>query len=400
MIQRVILIVLDGLGIGALPDADLYGDVGSNTLGNLARQYGRLSLPNLEKMGLGNIIPVQGVGPVQAPTAAYGRLAEQSPGKDTTTGHWELAGIILSEPFPVFPKGFPAELIQQFEKKIGRKTLGNVVASGTEIIKQLGPLHQETGYPIVYTSADSVFQVAAHEQVIPVPELYRMCEIARDMLTGPYSVGRVIARPFEGEPGNYQRTARRHDYSIKPIGPTVLDQIKNAGQQVIGVGKIYDIFAGQGITQTFPTGNNREGINRILSLQEDCEWRGLLWANLVDFDMLWGHRNDVDGYAQGLAEFDRFLPSIIQALREEDVLLITADHGCDPTTASTDHSREYVPMLIYGKLIRAGQNLGTRPTFADVGATVAELLGLEPLPTGTSLAKIIINPRVSQYTAR
>lgn len=385
MIRRVILIVLDSLGIGALPDAAQYGDQGSNTLGNLAQAVGGLDLPNLQKMGLGNIIPVQGVDPVKLPTAAYGRLAEKSPGKDTTTGHWELAGIILSEPFPIFPQGFPEELIARFEQQIGCQTLGNVVASGTEIIERLGPQHQDTGYPIVYTSADSVFQLAAHEEVIAVPKLYRMCEVARDLLVGPYGVGRVIARPFEGEPGNYQRTARRHDYSLKPVGPTIGERMQEAGFQVIGVGKIYDIFAGVGITHSFPTKNNQDGINRIMNLLQDQEWDGLLWANLVDFDMLWGHRNDFKGYAQGLVHFDAALPEIVACLKDEDILIITADHGCDPTTPSTDHSREYVPLLIYGTSVKPGTNLGTRPTFADVGATLAEIFRVPALPHGTSL---------------
>jgi len=390
VIERVILVILDSLGVGALPDAGDYGDVGSNTLGNLAEVRGGLNIPNLQKLGIGNIIPVKGVSPALAPKAAYGRLSEQSAGKDTTTGHWELAGIILPEPFPVFPQGFPVELISQFEERIGRKTLGNLVASGTEIIKELGPKHQETGYPIVYTSADSVFQIAAHEDTIGVPELYRMCEAAREILTGSYRVGRVIARPFEGEPGNYRRTTRRHDYSVKPIGPTVCSQIKDTGRQVIGVGKIFDIFAGEGITKSYPTKNNQEGMERIVSLIKDQEWRGLLWANLVDFDMLWGHRNDIEGYARGLEEFDTVLANIVRDLGENEVLIITADHGCDPTTASTDHSREYVPLLIYGTKIQSGLDLGTRPTFADVGATVAEMLGIPPLSTGTSLASKLI----------
>ena len=385
-IERVILIILDSVGVGELPDADDYGDCGCNTLGNLARARGGLNLPNLQKMGIGNIIPVQGVSPAAEPTAAFGRLAAKSIGKDTTTGHWELAGLILDEPFPLFPQGFPSEVIGEFEARTGKKTLGNVAASGTEIIKELGPKHQETGWPIVYTSADSVFQIAAHEDTIPVPELYSLCETAREILTGPYGVGRVIARPFEGQPGNYRRTTRRHDYSLKPTGPTVCSQLAEAGFEVIGVGKIYDIFAGQGITQSYPSKNNQEGIEHLVKLLRDPSWRGLLWANLVDFDMLWGHRNDIEGYAQGLEEFDASLPEILRHLGDKDVLLISADHGCDPTTDSTDHSREYVPLLIYGEKVRAGLDLGTRSTFADVGATVAEVFGIKPLAAGTSLA--------------
>lgn len=390
VIRRIILVLLDSVGIGALPDAEDYGDTGSNTLGNLADAVGGLRLPNLQKMGLGNLTRIKGVDKEKAATAAYGRLTERSCGKDTITGHWELAGILLSKPFPVFPDGFPQELIKSFEERIGRRTLGNVVASGTEIIQKLGPEHEKTGYPIVYTSADSVFQVAAHEEVIPVKELYEICEIARELLVGPYGVGRVIARPFIGKPGAYQRTSRRHDYSIKPVAPTMLDQIKAAELEVIGVGKIYDIFAGQGITQTYSTRDNSEGIEKILSLMQKTDWEGLLWANLVDFDMLWGHRNDPVGYARGMEEFDKSLPCLLQALSEDDVLMITADHGCDPTTISTDHSREYVPWLIYGEQIKAGLDLQTRPTFADLGATVCGLLGVEPLPTGTNLAEALI----------
>ena len=387
--EKIVCIVLDGLGVGELPDAAEYGDAGSNTLGNLAKAVGGLRLPRLERMGLANILPVEGLQPQAEPAAAYGKMAEKSPGKDTTTGHWEMAGLVLERPFPTFPQGFPRELIEEFERRIGRRTLGNVVASGTQIIQELGPEHERTGYPIVYTSADSVFQIAAHEEVIPVDQLYQMCRTAREMLKGELAVGRVIARPFVGVPGAYRRTARRHDYSLPPPGPTLLDRVKEAGLEVIGVGKIHDIFVGQGLTRSYPTSSNREGVERIVELLSDPGWRGFLMANLVDFDSLWGHRNDCAGYAGGLEEFDRELEEIEQRLGKEDILIITADHGCDPTTRSTDHSREYVPLIVYGSRVRNGAQLGVRSTFADLGATIAELWGLGPLEAGTSMTGIL-----------
>jgi phosphopentomutase len=387
--KRVILIVLDSAGIGALPDAHMYGDEGSNTLGNLARVLGGLHLPHLTALGLGNITEILGVDPVPEPLAAYGRMAEKSPGKDTTTGHWEMAGIILDRPFPTYPNGFPPELIRQFEQEIGTKTLGNKVASGTEIIKELGEEHLKTGYPIVYTSADSVFQIAAHEKVIPLAELYRICTIARRMLTGEHRVGRVIARPFDGVPGGFFRTAGRHDYSLLPPPGTMLDLIKEAGQEVIAIGKITDIFAGQGITRSIKTKDNQEGINSTLLAMRELK-KGLVFTNLVDFDMHYGHRNDPAGYARALAEFDDCLPQLMAGMAEKDMLVITADHGTDPTSGSTDHSREYVPILIYGHWMQGGKFLGTRTTFADLGATIVDYLQAGRLKAGTSMLPLLM----------
>lgn len=370
--KRAIVIVLDSMGAGECADSCLYGDQGSNTLAHTALAVGGLNLPHLQKLGLGNIIDIKGVPPVDLPRAAYGKMQEKSPGKDTTTGHWELMGLVLEQAFPTYPDGFPPELISEFERHIGRKTLGNVVASGTEIIKELGLTHMRTGYPIVYTSADSVFQIAAHEEIIPLETLYQYCRIARNILQGEHAVGRVIARPFIGEPGSFVRTANRHDFSREP-DTTVLDHIKINGQMVIGVGKINDIFAGRGISESYPTVDNQDGINKILEiLQRD--FNGLAFANLVDFDQLYGHRNDPDGYARALEEFDQRLPEILDLLSSEDWLIITADHGCDPTTSSTDHSREYVPLLVYGPGVKSGINLGCRESFADVAATLAEYL--------------------------
>jgi len=374
-IHRILLVVLDSAGCGALPDAAAYCDVGSNTLANTAAAVGGLNLPHLGSFGLGNIIPIEGVPPAAAPLAFWGRMAERSAGKDTTTGHWELAGLILERPFPVYPDGFPPEVISEFERRIGRRTLGNKAASGTVIIQELGEEHMRTGRPIVYTSADSVFQVAAHEDVIPVDELYRICRIARDVLRGEHAVGRVIARPFTGEPGHFRRTERRHDFSLAPTGPTVLDALCEAGVPVIAVGKINDIFAGRGISRAVHTANNEEGL-RVVAAEAAGLDRGLIFANLVDFDMLYGHRNNPRGYADALEAFDAALPGITALLRPGDLLIITADHGCDPTTASTDHSREYVPLLVYNPALPAGRALGTRETFADVAATVAAAFGL------------------------
>lgn len=385
---RVVIMVLDSAGIGALPDAYLYGDEGSNTLGNLSRAVGGLQLPHLAKLGLGNITGIMGVIPTEHPLAAYGRMAERSPGKDTTTGHWEMAGIILDRPFPTYPQGFPLSLIARFEEEIGSKVLGNKAASGTEIIKELGEAHMSAGYPIVYTSADSVFQIAAHEKIIPLERLYQMCEIARRLLTGEHAVGRVIARPFDGAPGAFFRTAGRHDYSLLPPPGTMLDLIKDAGKEVIAVGKITDIFAGQGVTKTIRTKNNQEGMESTLAAMGTLD-TGLIFTNLVDFDMHFGHRNDALGYAKALEDFDRQLPKLIEGLREKDLLIITADHGTDPTTGSTDHSREYVPLLIYGKPVQPGKYLGTRETFADLGATVVDYLQAGKLQAGTSMVSLI-----------
>ncbi|MEO0067540.1 MAG: phosphopentomutase [candidate division WOR-3 bacterium] len=386
---RAIIIVLDGVGCGELPDAGRFNDCGSNTLAHLADAVGGLFLPNLARLGLGNIIRIKGVPAQKKPEAAYGKMAEKSAGKDSTTGHWEIAGIITREPFPVFPDGFPPDLIRGFESRIGRRVIGNVAASGTEIINRLGEEHLKTGFPIVYTSADSVFQIAAHIDVIPVKELYRFCEIARELLTGPYRVARVIARPFAGRPGSFYRTAERKDFSLPPPERTLLDNVKEAGLEVFGIGKIDDLFAGQGLTKNHHSVNNEECIDFIFSALKENK-PGLIFANLVQFDMEWGHRNDPKGFAKGLMDFDSRLNEILLALKPSDILFITADHGCDPTTKSTDHSREYVPLLVYGEKAKPGIDLGTRETFADLGATAAEFLGVKPTSAGKSFLNKII----------
>ncbi len=386
--NKVVIIVIDSLGAGALPDADKYGDVGSNTLGNMAKAVGGLKLPNMRKLGLGNIISIEGVPPVEAPLAAFGKMAEASAGKDTTTGHWELSGIILDKPFPVFPSGFPARIIAEFEKRIGRKTLGNEVASGTEIIARLGEEHIKTGYPIVYTSADSVFQIAAHEEVIPLDDLYGMCRTAREILTGKYAVGRVIARPFLGKPGNFKRTPNRHDFSLAPPRATILDMLKEEGYAVRAVGKIEDIFAGRGITDSVHTTGNMDGVNKTIECIKK-EGKGLVFTNLVDFDSSFGHRNDPAGYAAALEELDGRMPEIINLIDGHTMLIITADHGCDPTTESTDHSREYVPLLVYSPNVKQGVNLGIRESFTDIAATVAEIFKIE-FNAGQSFLKDIL----------
>ncbi|EGD52709.1 phosphopentomutase [Thermoanaerobacter ethanolicus JW 200] len=385
MFKRVILIVLDSVGVGELPDAYKFGDEGSNTLGHVTEKTG-IELPNMGKLGLGNIIPLKSVPENPNAVGGYGKMAEKSAGKDTTTGHWEIAGLITEKPFPTYPHGFPEEIIKEFEKRIGRKVLGNKPASGTEIIKELGEEHVKTGYPIVYTSADSVFQVAAHEDVIPLEELYRICEIAREILKGDHAVGRVIARPFTGTPGNFVRTGNRRDFSLKPFEPTILDMLKEAGYEVFAIGKIEDIFAGQGITEKNHTTNNDEGITATIKAMDEIK-NGLIFTNLVDFDMLYGHRNDVEGYAKALTHFDNRLPEIMGKLTKEDLLIITADHGCDPTTPSTDHSREYVPLLVYSPSMKHGINLGVRSTYSDVAATIAEIFKVGPTKHGTSFLK-------------
>ncbi len=387
--KRVIIIVMDSVGIGALPDASLYGDEGSNTLGNIASQVENFSLPNLQKMGLGNIIPLARIPPSENPSAAYGSMAERSPGKDTTTGHWEMMGIILDKPFPTYPNGFPEEVIRAFERRIGGKVLGNKPASGTVIIEELGAEHIETGRPIVYTSADSVFQVAAHESVIPVEKLYWMCEQARDIMRGEHAVGRIIARPFIGEKGSFQRTAGRKDYSLPPPRRTVLNFAAEAGYEVAGVGKIEDIFSGSGLTKSVHIKNNHDGIEKTIKFMEEID-KGIIFTNLVDFDMLYGHRNNVLGYASALEEFDHDLVEVLRIRRDDDLLILTADHGNDPTTPSTDHSREYVPLLVYGAHIKGGVDLGIRETFADLGATVAEILNLNYPGPGTSFAEELL----------
>jgi len=370
MFQRVIWIVLDSVGIGEMPDAEAYGDRGSDTLGNIARRR-RLRLPNLCRLGLANIKTLEGLEPSAEPQAAFGRCALASPGKDTTTGHWEMAGIHLKKPFPLFPRGFPPAIIGEFERRTGRSVLGNKAASGTEIIEELGEEHMRTGSPIVYTSADSVFQIAAHEEVITLFELYKMCETARELLRGPYEVGRVIARPFLGSPGAFTRTANRHDYAVAPPRGMLLDQLEARDVEVFGVGKIFDVFLGRGIRDHEKTKSNADGMAKTLAAM-DALARGLIFVNLVDFDMLYGHRNDVEGYARALEEVDAWLPSFEAKLAPEDLAILTADHGCDPTTASTDHSREYVPLLAYGPGARRGINLGLRGTLSDIGQTVAE----------------------------
>ncbi|MBE0467073.1 MAG: phosphopentomutase [Candidatus Desulforudis sp.] len=388
IISRVIVIVLDSVGVGELPDAAAYGDEGSNTLANTARAVGGLFLPHLGALGLGNIVPVQGVPPAVDPRASYGKMATRSAGKDTTTGHWELAGLILPRAFPVYPEGFPGDLIAAFEARIGRGTLGNRAASGTVIIEELGEAHLRTGRPIVYTSADSVFQVAAHESVIPVDELYRICRVARGLLAGEHAVGRVIARPFAGEPGSFERTPRRRDFSLAPTGRTILETLRDEGLAVVGVGKIGNIFAETGLTDSRPTWSNEHGVDTTLEVLRTCG-RGLVFVNLIEFDMLYGHRNDPAGYAGALEAFDRRLPEILEALGAGDLLLITADHGCDPTTPGTDHSREYVPLLAFGTRLAAGIDLGTRSSLTDVAATVAEVFGLK-WPVGESFYRRIV----------
>ncbi|MCL2559126.1 MAG: phosphopentomutase [Turicibacter sp.] len=390
MSKRAVLIVLDSVGIGELPDAADYGDVGSNTLLNIKEKMPEMVLPNLCKMGLSNIDGVEKLGNVEELfTGSCGKLAEVSLGKDTTTGHWEIAGLKVEHPFPTYPQGFPQDLIAAFEEKVGRKVIGNCVASGTEIIDRLGDAHVATGDLILYTSADSVFQIAAHEDVVPIEELWRICVIAREMLVDDWNVSRVIARPFIGESGNWQRTANRKDYSVAPFAKTMLDHIKKAELDVHAIGKISDIYAGQGITQSTPTKDNMAGVDATLAHLQ-TESTGLIFTNLVDFDSVYGHRRDVPGYGQALMDFDARLPEITAALRPDDLLIITADHGCDPTFKGTDHTREYVPLLVYGDKIRAGINLGTRSTFSDIGKTILDYLGVDGDIGGESFLQEVI----------
>jgi phosphopentomutase len=386
--ERVIWIVLDSVGIGALPDADEYGDVGRSTLGHIAESR-PLRLPNLTKLGLANIAPLSHLPPAVAPIGCFGKGATHSPGKDTTTGHWEMAGIWLAQAFPVYKHGFPPEIMEPFVKAIGRKTLGNKPASGTEIIKELGEEHMRTGFPIVYTSGDSVFQIATHEDVIPIAELYRMCEIARKLLVGPNEVGRVIARPFTGTPGNFRRTERRHDYAVEPPRPMLLDVLKDRGVPVFGVGKIHDIYNGRGVGNYATTKNNVDGmikISTVLATQKS----GLIFTNLVDFDMLYGHRKDVEGFAKSLEEFDALLAPLLESMQPSDLLLITADHGCDPDPRwpTTDHSREYVPIITFSPAGKRGVALGIRDTLSDMGQSVAENFD-GAIPHGASFLKSI-----------
>jgi phosphopentomutase len=379
---RAIVIVLDSVGVGELPDADRYGDRGSNTLGNIARQVS-LRVPTLRSLGLDRIVALGGQPAAAAPRASTGRMQESSAGKDSVTGHWELMGIVLEQAFPVFPDGFPAHVIAEFTRRTGRSVLGNKAASGTAIIDELGPEHMRTGALIVYTSADSVFQIAAHERVVAVPELYRVCEIAYKLVGEGMGVGRVIARPFIGEPGSFTRTANRHDYALPPRGETLLDRLKAAGHPVVAIGKIEDLFAGRGVTRAVHTASDDQGMDEVMNQMAQTDG-GLVFANLVDFDTRFGHRNDVAGYAANLERFDARLAALLPRLREDDLLIVTADHGNDPTTPSTDHSREHVPLLVTGPRARTGVDLGTRATFADVGQTLADLFAVGRLPHGTS----------------
>jgi phosphopentomutase len=381
-VERILLVVLDGVGAGELPDAALYGDSGSNTLVNMARAVGGLKLPTMGRLGLGNIQPIQGVPPVPTPAGCYGRMREASPGKDSVTGHWEMMGIVLERPFPTYPNGFPPEVMEPFEAAIGTKTLGNYPASGTQIIHQLGEEHLRTGYPIVYTSADSVFQVAAHEEVIPVSRLYEICQIARNLLTGEHAVGRVIARPFIGKPGAFQRTEHRKDFPLTPP-PTTLDVLHEAGRSVHAIGKIWEFFNGRGIATWDATTNNAAHMAALIEATRTREC-ALIFANLEDFDMLYGHRNNPRGFADALEAFDATLPRVLDLLRPTDLLLLTNDHGNDPTTPSTDHSREHAFLLAYGPALSGRCNLGVRATFADISATVREIFGLPVGEHGTS----------------
>jgi len=384
--KRAAIIVLDGMGIGRAPDQDAYGDAGSDTLGNVARAVGGLQLPNLERLGLGLCRPLAGVGRPAQPSAAYGIALPQSPGKDSTTGHWELCGVLLDRPFRTYPTGFPAELLDEFARRTGRGWLGNKAASGTAIIDELGDEHQRTGQWIVYTSADSVFQVAAHEETVPLSELYRACGVARDMLLGEHAVSRVIARPFEGASGDYRRTAHRKDFSIEPVGTTLLDRLAAAGVPRIGIGKVDDLFAGRNITSEH-TPTNADAY-RLIERALDEVATGFIFVNVIEFDQTWGHRNDVLGFHQGLAELDSWLPRLVARLKGDDLIIITADHGNDPTTPSTDHSREAVPVLVLGPRVRAVA-LGERATFADLGATIAEYFGVPPLAAGRSFLEAV-----------
>ncbi len=384
MINRAVLIVLDSVGVGELPDAADYGDTGSNTIKNIYKNVKNFSLPNLEKLGLLNIDGFEDLKKSDEYLGTVAKCTEKSKGKDTTTGHWEISGLVLENPFPTYPNGFPEDFIKEFEKRTGRKTIGNYPASGTEIIKVLGNEHVETGSLIVYTSADSVFQIAAHEDIVPLEELYKICRTAREMLQGEHGVGRVIARPFTGTEGNYARTENRRDFSLLPPKDTLLDYVKNNNMEVFAIGKIEDIFVNKGITRSNHTHNNEEGIEATIEAVKD-DFKGLIFTNLVDFDMIYGHRNNVQGYADALKYFDDKLPEIIQSLKDDDVLIITADHGCDPTTESTDHSREYIPLIFYGKHIKKNNNLGILDTYASIGKTILHMFNIENNIEGKSV---------------
>jgi len=382
--DRVAVIVLDSVGIGELPDAAKFGDTGTHTLGHIAERVDGFALPNLQQLGLGNIAPIAAIPPVEQPQAYYAKMAEVSVGKDTMTGHWELMGLEVDIPFQTFPDGFSAELIGEFERQTGRKVIGNKPASGTAIIQELGEEQLQTGAWIVYTSADSVFQIAAHEEKIPLDELYEACEIARKLtLAAPHAVGRVIARPYVGKPGAFERTSNRHDYALKPPAPTAMNRLKDAGLDCMAVGKINDIFSGEGVTASYPTKSNADGMARTAALLKQ-EFRGLLFTNLVDFDSLYGHRRDPAGYARALQQFDAFVPELLAEIGERDLLILTADHGNDPTHSGTDHTREYVPLLVYNPTLQACDSLGVRSTFADLAATLLDNYGLSELSLGES----------------
>lgn len=391
MNKRAIVIIIDGVGVGELPDAAKYGDTGSDTLGNLSRDTGGLNLPNLEKLGLGCIHSITGLECVNNPLASYGKLAESSPGKDSTTGHWELGGLVLDKPFPTFPNGFPNEILEKFTQKTGLNVLGNYAASGTEIIKELGEEHIRTGKPIIYTSADSVFQIAAHDDVIPLKKLYEICQISRKILNGKHAVARVIARPFIGNnKHDFVRTRDRKDFSLKPTGETLLTKLQLAQIPTIAIGKINDLYADDGISESLHTKTNAEGMHTLSTSLKKYP-SGFIMANLVDFDMLWGHRNDKSGFKTGLSEFDTWLGDFLKDMSKNDILIITSDHGNDPTTPSTDHSREYVPLLVFGDKIRNGVNMGIRKSFADCQASLAEYFSIEKTKWGESFLHLIYN---------
>ncbi|NOY88446.1 MAG: phosphopentomutase [FCB group bacterium] len=389
--NRVILIIIDACGVGELPDAKQYGDQGSATIPHIAQTVGGLKMPTCQSIGLGNTVDIIGVSPVKNPIGGYGKMAEKSPGKDSTTGHWEIGGVVLKKPFPTFPDGFPQKIVKEFEAKAKVKTMGNIAASGTEIIKQLGERHLKTKEIILYTSADSVFQLAAHEDIYPREKLYEICRIARQILTGDYAVARVIARPFIGSPGNFTRTPGRRDFSLEPLSPTVLDLLTQNNYKVLSIGKIYDLFAGHGISHKIKTTDNTEVMDTIIKTVKEDQTHSLIFANCVDFDMLWGHRNDEISFAHGLEEFDRRLSNLLPVLRENDLLIITADHGCDPTIkTSTDHTREYVPLLVYSKKMSGNINLGIRSSFTDIACTLADIFEIKHTFTGNSFYRELL----------
>lgn len=395
MFRRIIIIILDACGVGELPDAGEYGDIGAATIPNIALVLNGLTMPNSEKLGLGNIVPIKGVEPVDSPIACYGQMAEKSAGKDSTSGHWEIGGIILKKPFPVYPDGFPRDLVEKFEKKANVKTIGNIPASGTEIIKEQGERHLKTSEIILYTSADSVFQLAAHEDIIPLERLYEICRISRKLLRGEHAVGRVIARPFIGQPGDFVRTTNRKDFSLEPPSDTILDRLYKQKIPTVSIGKIYDLYAHRGFSKVIKAKTNREVMEKVIDEMQQTNY-GLIFSNLVDFDMLWGHRNDTESFGSGLEEFDNHLASLLPVLTDDDLLIITADHGCDPTMKhSTDHTREYVPLLAYNKRIKKGVNLGVRESFADIAQTLAEIFEINyTFPGNSFLVDIVktLNP--------